>query len=258
MSSSGRGGGGKPRGGRPRCGIDNYREEIERCFENGDSMPSILLKVNEWTGQSISQRTLRRRITTWGLREPQTGITDDLVEHVRLLFAQSGSSDESIRRHLQNSGHKVTLHKIKRLRLLHGMKRRNRHGPEEGEEASEHSDRPRKRRHRKVKPVTKPPSRTLLTLGIQHPDEAVVASIRDRCLESFTRIVAEDGRGATLSCTVHPDPDAVGIDGNPGAMAQPTEDSLVEPHQAAAADVQNKPTWHAQEQFMPDPHFRSV
>ena len=245
MSYEGRGGKRPNSGGRLKCDLDNCREEIARCFENGDPVPSILLKITEWTGKSVSKATLERRITEWGLREKRVGITDDLVEQVRLLFAQNGPSDESICSDLQNAGHKISLSKIRRLRLLHGMKRRHRRNPEDDEEASGHSGRPRKRRPRKAKPVAKPPSRALFTLDIQHTDEAVVASIRDRCLESIARIVAEDGRGAQFAYTVHPNPDAVGADGNPNATVQPAASNLVEPHQAAATDVQNELPWHA-------------
>ncbi len=72
-------------------------------------------------------------------------------------------------------------------------------------------------------------SSATFTLDIRHPDGAVVAELQDRCLESFARIAAEDGRGVGLSWTLDTDSPAVRFDPDCIAAVQDAADAVVGP-----------------------------
>lgn len=72
-------------------------------------------------------------------------------------------------------------------------------------------------------------SQASFTLDIRHPEDDVVSTVMDQCLEAFQRISNEDGRGVEFTWTLDTDSAAVKFD--PGCIkaVQDAADELVGP-----------------------------
>lgn len=72
-------------------------------------------------------------------------------------------------------------------------------------------------------------SQTSFSLDIRHPEDSVVSTVMDQCLQAFERISKEDGRGVEFTWTLDTDSPAVKFD--PGCIkaVQDAADELVGP-----------------------------
>ncbi|KAJ6161134.1 hypothetical protein N7470_004530 [Penicillium chermesinum] len=73
-------------------------------------------------------------------------------------------------------------------------------------------------------------SEVTFTLDIRHPLDDVVQAVQKKCLEAFTRIAAQDGKGVTFDWTLETDSPAVRFDKGCIASVQEAADTLVGPN----------------------------
>lgn len=70
------------------------------------------------------------------------------------------------------------------------------------------------------------------TLDIRHPNDSLVHAVQNECLETFTSIAAEDGKGVTFDWTLDTDSPAVKFDQDCVASIKAAADGLVGPEKS--------------------------
>lgn len=114
-------------GGAPPSNVDQFRDEIVTSYEAGAPVTTIFNSITE-KGCKCSERTLNRRMKSWGLtghRQRQLS-SDEVMTRIRFLFVEQGYTDEAIQQDLSGAGVSISTRTIKRTRIRHGMKRRYR------------------------------------------------------------------------------------------------------------------------------------
>ncbi|KAI0452699.1 hypothetical protein F5B21DRAFT_328656 [Xylaria acuta] len=112
---------------RPPSNIDKFRDEITTLYEARTSVQNIHRAITQ-QGCQCTQRTLERRIHSWGLGGVRSGFvhSDKVLARIQYLFFHRGWDDVSIQADLSSAGVPITLRTLKKIRLQHGMKRRYR------------------------------------------------------------------------------------------------------------------------------------
>ncbi|KAI0438025.1 hypothetical protein F4803DRAFT_115261 [Xylaria telfairii] len=110
---------------RPPSNIDKFRDEVTNLYEARTSVANILRVITQ-QGCKCTQRTLERRIHSWGLGGLRSGLvhSDNVLSRIQYLFFHRGWDDQSIQTDLASAGVPITLRTLKNIRLQHGMKRR--------------------------------------------------------------------------------------------------------------------------------------
>ena len=106
--------------GRPTVDLDESKDEILRLHREGHNYQEIALQV------SSSERTIRRRLMSWGIRKRAPKINKDdamLRSHVAIYFMGNLSDDEMVPA-LQQQGWRVHKRTVRRIRMSQGLLRR--------------------------------------------------------------------------------------------------------------------------------------
>jgi hypothetical protein len=112
--------------------IDEYQQQITAWKEESLTDSEIIGRLYD-NGVEISQRTLSRRLQTWGVRKhTNVAVTDAIVERVQELYLQNLFSDAQIAsRIIDEAGNSPTANQVKQIRLERGLQRRvQRHDPQ--------------------------------------------------------------------------------------------------------------------------------
>ena len=102
------------------------RDEITQLYKGGYTVPAIV-KAFEDRGVKLSQRTLERRLQTWGVPKynKRLDYEDELLRcRVAILFYQFAFKDADIIFALEQEGYEVTERALKRLRGQLGLNRK--------------------------------------------------------------------------------------------------------------------------------------
>ncbi|KAI0466629.1 hypothetical protein F4859DRAFT_293643 [Xylaria cf. heliscus] len=112
---------------RPPSNVDDFRDEAIALYETGASVPSIYQTIVE-KGCKCSQRTLERRIQTWGIGGTRAGRirSHRVLSRIQFLFYYRGLDDQAIKADLASAGVSLSIRAIKHIRARNGMKRRYR------------------------------------------------------------------------------------------------------------------------------------
>jgi len=116
--------------GRPRKGVDEYRDEIIAKYEAGIEMKGLLKFLKEEKGVDCTERTLNRRIVEWDVPRKRIWLKldSDQVERlktdIRTLILQR-LDDKQIVTKLNEQGYNVTKHHVVTFRKELGMRRRH-------------------------------------------------------------------------------------------------------------------------------------
>lgn len=113
--------------GRPQVTpLEPYKESIIKLFSE-DNVPiiDIARQLNINHGLDVSERTISRRLTAWGVRrkKDRVNFTDQLRD--RMIFHYNKNlNDEQISAALLTEGFEIKPRNLARLRQRHGMRRR--------------------------------------------------------------------------------------------------------------------------------------
>ncbi|KAE8442255.1 hypothetical protein EG329_003515 [Mollisiaceae sp. DMI_Dod_QoI] len=130
--------------GRPQVTpLEPYRDIIVKLFSE-DNIPiiDIARRLNLDHGLDISERTISRRLTAWGVPRKKTRVTatDELRERI-IFHYNKNLNDEQIAVALRSEGFEIKPRNLARLRQKLGMRRRSKY-PEFREYSEEGDDAP--------------------------------------------------------------------------------------------------------------------
>lgn len=130
--------------GRPQVTpLEPYKDEIVKLFSD-DNVPiiDIARRLNLDHGLDISERTISRRLTAWGVPRKKTRVaaTDELRERIMFHYNKN-LNDEQIAAALKMEGFEIKPRNLARLRQKLGMRRRSKY-PEFREYSDEEGDAP--------------------------------------------------------------------------------------------------------------------
>jgi uncharacterized protein len=109
--------------------LDNYKTLIIKQFSE-DQLPiiDIARKLNLEHGLDISERTISRRLTAWGVPRKKNRLTPSQELYDRILFHYNKNlNDEQIAAALSTEGYAIKTRNLARLRQKLGMRRRSRY-----------------------------------------------------------------------------------------------------------------------------------
>jgi uncharacterized protein len=133
----------KRKRGRPESvPLEPYKDLIIKLFSQDDvPIIDIARRLNLEHGLDISERTISRRLTTWGVprKKVRTPATQDMRDRI-VFHYNKNLNDEQITAELVKEGFEIKTRNLARLRQKLGMRRRSKYPEfreysEEGDEA---------------------------------------------------------------------------------------------------------------------------
>jgi hypothetical protein len=109
---------------RPTHDLDSCQDEISDWFTRGDTIDTIVERLNQQFQVVSSVRTIKRRLHKWGIQRRTTTVdTPELRAQVAILFHMN-LSDLKIVRALKQSGIPIEVTGVVRIRKSQGLVRR--------------------------------------------------------------------------------------------------------------------------------------
>jgi hypothetical protein len=108
---------------RPTINLEPYREEISSLYQTGSNIASIIEILSNQYDLRISERTLRARLSGWGIQKYNHAVMKDTVLHARIkvLMYQVGLNEVEIIDVLNREGFKLSPRTYKYVRHQLGL-----------------------------------------------------------------------------------------------------------------------------------------
>lgn len=111
---------------RPSINLEPYREEISNLYQTGTIPDSITKLLYNRHGIQVTSRTIKARLSKWGIQKQNRTASTDEVLHARIkvLMYQVGLNEEEILHVLQLEGFNIQARTLKYVRQRQGFLRR--------------------------------------------------------------------------------------------------------------------------------------
>ncbi|KAL4766702.1 hypothetical protein BDW60DRAFT_221101 [Aspergillus nidulans var. acristatus] len=111
---------------RPSINLEPYRDEISTLYKSGKSPPTIAMILGDRYGIQVRERTIKTRLSIWGIQKVNRTASADTVLHARItvLLYQVGLSEDEIIYVLQHEGWNIQPRTLKHVRHQQGLLRR--------------------------------------------------------------------------------------------------------------------------------------
>lgn len=111
---------------RPSINLEPFQAEISNLYQTGTNPRTIANIISNRYGIKVGERTIKTRLSIWGIQKSNRTASRDTVLHARIkvLIYQVGLSDEEILHTLKLEGYDITPRSLKYIRHQKGFLRR--------------------------------------------------------------------------------------------------------------------------------------
>jgi hypothetical protein len=108
---------------RPSINLEPYKDEISTLYKSGKSPPTIAMLLGNRYDIQVSERTIKTRLSIWGIHKTNRTASKDTVLHARIkvLLYQVGLSENEILHVLQLEGWNIQPRTLKYVRHQKGL-----------------------------------------------------------------------------------------------------------------------------------------